>query len=42
MDVIYHSEIGTPHTMIEVMNHIKVLLNLQEDQNTFSLKMMSV
>ena len=26
MDVIYHSEIGTPHTMIEVMNHIKVLL----------------
>ena len=26
MDVIYHSEIGTPHTMIEVMNHIKVQL----------------
>jgi len=26
MDVIFHSEIGTPHTMIEVMNHIKVLL----------------
>ena len=26
MDVIYHSEIGAPHTMIEVMNHIKVLL----------------
>ena len=26
MDVIYHSEIGTPHTMIEVMNRIKVLL----------------
>ena len=26
MDVIYHSEIGTPHTMIEVMNHVKVLL----------------
>ena len=26
MDVIYHSEIGTPHTMIEVMHHIKVLL----------------
>ena len=26
MDVIYHSEIGTSHTMIEVMNHIKVLL----------------
>jgi hypothetical protein len=23
---MYHSEIGTPHTMIEVMNHIKVLL----------------
>ena len=26
MDVIYHSEIGALHTMIEVMNHIKVLL----------------
>ena len=26
MDTMYHSEIGTPHTMIEVMNHIKVLL----------------
>ena len=26
MDIIYHSEIGTQHTMIEVMNHIKVLL----------------
>ncbi len=26
MDVRFHSEIGTPHTMIEVMNHIKVLL----------------
>ena len=26
MDILYHSEIGTPHTMIEVMNHIKVLL----------------
>jgi hypothetical protein len=26
MDVKFHSEIGTPHTMIEVMNHIKVLL----------------
>ena len=26
MDIIYHSEIGTPHTMIEVMNHIKVQL----------------
>ena len=26
MDVKIHSEIGTPHTMIEVMNHIKVLL----------------
>ncbi len=26
MDVIHHSEIGTQHTMIEVMNHIKVLL----------------
>ena len=26
MDTVYHSEIGTPHTMIEVMNHIKVLL----------------
>ena len=24
MDVIYHSKIGTPYTMIEVMNHIKV------------------
>ena len=24
MDIIYHSEIGTPHTMIEVMNHSKV------------------
>ena len=24
--VKFHSEIGTPHTMIEVMNHIKVLL----------------
>ena len=21
-DILYHSEIGTPHTMIEVMNHI--------------------
>ena len=26
MDTIYHSEIGIPHTMIEVMNHIKVQL----------------
>jgi hypothetical protein len=26
MDTMYHSEIGTPHTMIEVMNHIKVQL----------------
>jgi hypothetical protein len=26
MDVKFNSEIGTPHTMIEVMNHIKVLL----------------
>ena len=26
MDIINHSEIGTPHTMIEVMNHIKVQL----------------
>ena len=26
MDIIYHSEIGTQHTMIEVMNHIKVQL----------------
>jgi hypothetical protein len=26
MDVEFHSEIGTPHTTIEVMNHIKVLL----------------
>ena len=26
MDIIYHSEIGTQHTMIGVMNHIKVLL----------------
>ena len=26
MDVIYHSEVDTPHTMIEVMNDIKVLL----------------
>ncbi len=26
MDVKFHSEIGTQHTMIEVMNHIKVLL----------------
>ena len=26
MDVVYHSEIGTPHTMIEVMHHIKVQL----------------
>ena len=26
MDTIYHSEIGTQHTMIEVMNHIKVQL----------------
>ena len=26
MDILYHSEIGTPHTMIEVMNHIKVQL----------------
>ncbi len=26
MDVKFHSEIGTPHTMIEVINHIKVLL----------------
>ena len=24
MDTMYHSEIGTPHTMIEVMNHIKL------------------
>ena len=26
MDVIYHSYISTQHTMIEVMNHIKVQL----------------
>ena len=26
MDIIYHSEIGTPDNMIEVMNHIKVQL----------------
>ena len=26
MDILYHSEIGTPHTMIEVMNHTKVQL----------------
>ena len=26
MDAMYHSEIGTSHTMIEVMNHIKVQL----------------
>ena len=26
MDIIYHSEIGTQHTMIEVTNHIKVQL----------------
>ncbi len=26
MDVKFHSEIGNPHIMIEVMNHIKVLL----------------
>ncbi len=26
MDVKFHSEIGISHTMIEVMNHIKVLL----------------
>ena len=38
-DIIYHSEIGTQHTMIEVMNHIKVQ---QEDQNILALKMMSV
>ena len=25
-DILYHSEIGTQHTMIEVMNHIKVQL----------------
>ncbi len=28
MDVKFHSEICTQHTMIEVMNHIKVLLKL--------------
>ncbi len=26
MNVKFHSEIGTPHTMLAVMNHIKVLL----------------
>ena len=26
MDVKFHLEIGIPHTMIEVMNHIKVML----------------
>ena len=26
MDVKFHSEIGTQHTMIKVMNHIKLLL----------------
>ena len=26
MDITYHSKIGTPHTMIELMNHIKVQL----------------
>ena len=30
MDIIYHSEIGTQHTMIEVMNHIKVQLKSTE------------
>ena len=28
MDIIYHSEIGTPHTMIEIMNYINVRLKL--------------
>ena len=26
MDILYHSENGTPHALIEVMNHIKVQL----------------
>jgi hypothetical protein len=26
MDIKFHSEIVTPHTMIEVMNHIELLL----------------
>jgi hypothetical protein len=35
MEVKFHSEFGTPHTMIEVMNHIKALLKSKEDQNSF-------
>ncbi len=42
MDVKFRSEIGTPHTKIEVMNHIKVLLKLTENQNIFFFKMMGV
>jgi hypothetical protein len=35
MDVKLYSEIGTPHTMIEVMNHIKVLLKSTERSEYF-------
>ena len=35
MDIIYHSEIGTPHTMMEVMNHIKVQLKLTGGSENF-------
>jgi hypothetical protein len=35
MDVKFHSEIGTPHTMIEFMNHIKVLLKTTERSEYF-------
>ncbi len=35
MDVKFHSEIGPPHTMIEVMNHIKVLLKSTGRQEYF-------
>ncbi len=42
MDVKFHYETGTPHTMIEVMNHIKVLLKSKGRSEYFFFKMMSV
>ncbi len=35
MDVIRHSKIGTQHTMIEVINSIKVLLKLTRRSDYF-------
>ncbi len=36
MDVTHHSDIGTQHTLIEVMNHIKVLF-ISTERSNYSL-----